>query len=97
MNNESSNEMNHPTEQDALDTDESTPQFAELLKNFIPPTDVILGIPLEFEYKGKTLKIHGRASYYLRRIDKDIEKLRVTYASQPSPPDLPSEPSKKQR
>ena len=81
MNNESSNET---TEQKA--DENSSEKFAELLKNFIPPTDVILGIPLEFEYKGKTLKIHGRASYYLRMIDKDIEELRETYSNQPSPP-----------
>lgn len=68
--------------------------FAELLKNFIPPSDVILGIPLEFKYKGKILKIHGRASYYLRMIDKDIEELRAAYSNQPSPPKEKTESEK---
>ncbi|MCH8293830.1 hypothetical protein IH992_22330 [Candidatus Poribacteria bacterium] len=82
MNNESSSET---TEQKA--DENPSEQFAELLKNFIPPSDVILGIPLEFKYKGKTLKIHGRASYFLRMIDKDIEALRAIYGNQPSPPE----------
>jgi len=85
VNNELSNQT---TTQDAENADENpSEQFAELLKNFIPPTDVILGIPLEFEYKEKKLKIHGRASYYLRMIDKDIEELRATYSNQPSMPE----------
>lgn len=69
-----------------VSADDSTKYMAELLKNYIPPIDVMLGIPLEFEHKGKKLKIHGRASYHLRMIDKDIEALRLTYSNQPSPP-----------
>ena len=85
---------NEPVEQKA---DETQPeQLAELLKNFIPPTDVILGIPIEFEYRGKTLKIHGRASYHLRMIDKDIEALRVAYSKQPDSPDPADEKAVKQ-